>query len=310
VDSVRYAYFRGNYQMRARGLSHDFAMGSLDVALDTRYRVPDGDRPWRASPLLLLLGLEDARPSMTRVLEVVTAAGVDWACHELDRERPAAGDELSGSVAADLVLQAIERRREDIDAIVSATELIIGPGDWRESEHAAIRRRVEDALNRPRIRLPERTISRYAAVHPEYESDDLVSLAGVDMLLRGDMLLEGGDGRAATRCHHCGDLFIPDERFDERYCRRAVPGEPPGGRTCQDLGPQQRYHERLDALGRLYRREYKRLDNRQRRGLFTREALDAWRGEARELLATAQADGWDEQRYRKALDEIEPAGAS
>jgi hypothetical protein len=307
---VRYAYFRGNYKMQARGLSHDFPMGSLDAALDTRYRIPDGDRQRRASPLMLLLGLEDVQPSMTRVMEVVTAAGVDWACHELGRERPAAGDELSGTVAADLVLHAVERRREDINAIVSATELIIGPGDWRESEHAAIRNRVEAALNSPRIRLPERTISRHAAVHPEYESDDLVSLAGVDMLLRGDMLLEGGDGRAATRCQHCGDLFIPDERLDERYCRRAVPGEPPGGRTCQDVGPQQRYHEQLDALGRLYRREYKRLDNRTRRGLFPREALDAWRGEARELLTTAQAEAWDEQQYRKALAEIEPDGAS
>jgi hypothetical protein len=290
--------------MSARGLHHDFAARSLDTALEIRYRVPDSDRPWRASPLMLLLGLEDAPANMTRAMEVVTAAGVDWACDELGRERPSAGVELSGSVAAELVLHAVDRRRGDIDAIISATELIIGPGDWQEGEHGAIRDRVQVALDNPRIRLPERRISREdeAAVHPEHESDDLVSLAGVDLLL------QGADGRVASRCHHCGDLFIPVERLDERYCRRAAPGEPPGRRTCQEVGPQQRYHERLDALGWLYRREYKRLDNRQRRGLFPREVLDAWRGEARELLETAQAEGWGEQRYRAALAAIEPGG--
>lgn len=108
------------------------------------------------------------------------------------------------------------------------------------------------------------------------------------------------------RCEHCGNLFVPQNRSDQVYCQRPAPGEGPDGRTCQQVGPQARYHTRLTGVRAVYRRDYKRLDNYVRRGWLGREDLDRWRVAARDLLAEAEREQWELGEFEERFAGLEP----
>lgn len=282
----------------------------LSDALDAEYEVQrEPEHPRGAtSPLHLVLGVADAPPEATRIMELVHTAGIDWACDALGEAAPEVGAIVFGHAAATMAERALRQRADDLAAFADTAVGLLGQDAVAQLD----RDRVQGVLDTVRVRLPS-TVIGAGSVYEEHESDDLVAVATIDLLLHGRYWTDvrRSRGRAVanlTECQHCGHLFVPTERVDEIYCRRAAPGEPPGGRKCEDVGPQRRYHDDLDELTRTYRREYKRLDNHVRRDRLTRDQLDEWRTLARALLEQAQSDGWDVDHYRSALVTIEPGG--
>lgn len=266
---------------------------SIEVDLKRSYEV-GAERGLSRSPLELLLGVDG---SAGRDLALcVFAAGLDWTGEEI------VDDELRGSDVRSMVRDALDARPEDLLALRQAATAWLGPEDvdqaalWAGRDHLA--RLMAGVEMVPLVR--EKTGKLVAA----YKSADLFALAAVEITLR--LTLD----EAMNRCAHCGCLFLAVERSDERYCRRAAPGEPVGGRGCQEIGPRRRYEAaHVDDLRAVYRRAYKRLDVRSRRGHLGREAVAQWRQRARSLIQQAEAEEWDVQRFEHELLSIEPKGA-
>lgn len=103
-----------------------------------------------------------------------------------------------------------------------------------------------------------------------------------------------GTGRLPASCANCGEPFF-GRRQDAVYCDK-----------CRTVGPQRKYEATSSPIRAAYRREYKRLDKHARRGRFSRAELDAWRVEAAALVADAERERWDGDRFRLALANISP----
>ena len=255
---------------------------SLEIDLERSYeeRV---DRELSRSPLELLLGIDG---SAGRDLALcVFAAGLDWTGGEIVK------DQLRGSDVRSIVRYALDARADDLAALRQAATASL----WPEEPD-------DKALMAGTTMVPG--ISPDGRLVVAYRSTDLFALAAVEATLRS------AQGWTLNTCTHCGCLFLPVERNDERYCRRAAPGEPVTGRGCQEIGPRRRYEAaHVDDLRAVYRRAYKRLDVRSRRGHLSRDAVAQWRQQARGLIEQGEAHGWDVPRFEHALLSIEPKGA-
>lgn len=268
----------------------DVADESLEADLERPYEV-SSEQPLATSPLMALLGCINGDPG--RLLALGTwEAGLDWVG---GRRRPQ-GIRLSGQS----VVEAVETALPSLDLpwLDRATEIHLGGREAGVTELEHLRAWLQNVL---RGTVAVTTFDDYETdkLLDAYESRELVPVAAVELLRRsrrGDVL---------HRCQHCGSLFSPEERADEIYCRRAAPGEPPAGRTCQQLGPQSRYHAQLDELHAAYRRRYKRFDQRVRRHGRPRELIDRWRERARQLLNDAEARAWSRERFERELDTVE-----
>lgn len=271
--------------------------GSFAVDLERSF-VVGSKRETVRSPLNAVLGFDG---SATRYLDVaVWGLGLDWAATILGRRLPAEGTSMTGAAALGLIEGAAGARSEDLRALASAAEHLGGAVEPEpRAQHVVTLSRLMAPL---RITAAHRmTLDDWAGrLAPVYRADDLLALAALELVLATEA------GRFVSRCAHCDRLFLPANRTDEIYCSRPAPGEVVGGRTCRQLGPQRRYSASLDDLGAAYRRAYKRLDNRERRGHILRSHLDSWRLAARSLLAEAEAAAWDRSRFEQALAEIEP----
>ncbi len=252
-----------------------------------------------ASPLDLLLGQDG---SAARALSLASALGLDWTARKLR-----AGRRLREAEVVATVRTALDERASDLQDLREAAETLLNVNLGDDRDHEAPAMTVEEWITqRDRAmvlmaRLLEGVRLRPAIsdrVIDAHESDDPLSLAAVEALLMGRRR------RPLWECRHCGLPFVQAERVDQFYCRRPAPGDP--RRTCAVLGPQRQYAQNIGALEAAYRREYKRLDNRVRRGRFTRAALDQWRQRARALLEAAQRRSWSEDRLVKELRSIEP----
>lgn len=254
--------------------------------LEEEVWVPD------ASPLQALLGASgDTARSLTLVAsggEPPNGVGIDWLLPLVGKPPLRVGHELHGSEIVEVVEKGLVEIGEQLELLrAAATDPF--------ADH--VQRRITSLLETVRV-VPDPTSFR--GMTDAYASDDLVGLAAAELLLWGRL------DRPLRTCEHCGCPFVPHKRIDEIYCRRVAPGEPLGGSTCREVGPQQRYADTQTPLQKAYRRAYKRLDLRQRRGAFSRQELDDWRVQARKLLAEAKEANWDEQRLSDALRSVEP----
>lgn len=286
----------GVLELEARPAIAHATSTTLEVNLASEWMIQQLTHP-TASPLQLLLGT--ATGDDTRLLELVSGAGIDWATDALGLERLADRAMVLCRDLAELARKALAERREDLEELNSVAALLLGTDEWPSETP------VVDALAAlERLCEPVRVVPEYdlgaGRLFDTHGSGDLLALAAVELALRGRA------GQQVVPCAHCRCLFVPAERTDELYCRRTAPGLPVGLRRCNQVGPQRRYHEALTEVQAAYRREYKRLDTRSRRGLFPRSALDRWRAQARDLLDQAEAEGWPVDRYLEALAGIAP----
>lgn len=309
MAGMRLLHFDGRTRLQTRSLAgrtRRLVPVSLDAAYETEWVVePDRDTagPLFAdcSPLQLLLGLDG---TSARVLELtVHAAGIDWATDTLRKRRMRDGATISGVGVVALAGEALEALAPQLDALTSAAVTLLSADDAGE----AWERRAGEAVRNLEPVLAAVTVVPWYDARPEvdrvydvHESRDLVALAAAELCERGR------EDQVVRSCGLCGRPFIPVERADEVYCRRAAPGQPPWRRTCREVGPQRRYADELDELTAVYRRAYKRLDVRQRRGGFERSLLDEWRSEARRLSDEARRSQWTPEELARALDDIAP----
>lgn len=284
----------GEVRCSARAVDRRVACATLSVALDADGYVVQSERAWPRSPLEALLGII-GRDSATPRLELAECCGVDWTGREL-RE----GHSLTGRAVVELVDQALAAREGDLRWLRDAAHGLLGPWVASEAELETLFPTLDQLVRGVQVATVVDVETGWPL--PGYMSADPVALAAVEILERGRLSHE------IHECAHCGAGFFAVERADELYCRRAAPGEPPGGRTCRQVGPQTRYAANLDELGRCYRRNYKRLDQRARRGAFSRTELDRWRTGAQELLAGAERRRWTVERLEAELAKIEPKG--
>ena len=259
----------------------------LEVDLSRARTVMPGPAE-EASPLHLLTGLDG---SATRLLELATWAGMDW----VPGSNLAVGNRVIGTAAVERVGAALAKRGDDIELLA---ELMVELPDQNKA------RRLADLVRGVHLAVAPFADPLTGWAVEAYESDDLVALAAAELLVRS------GRREGSQVCAHCGRPFLLAGRSDAVYCRRSAPGEAVGSRTCQRIGPQRQYAERLSDLGASYRAAYKRLDLRCRRGRFSREALDLWRWKARELLETAERASWGRDRLERELSKIEPKEGS
>jgi len=84
-------------------------------------------------------------------------------------------------------------------------------------------------------------------------------------------------------CRRCGRMFVAIA--DQAYCNRVAPGE---ARPCSELGR----NERFRTQRRPYRREYQRLEARNKRGRLSDSDWLAWKAENR-----VGVEGQDWRRY-------------
>jgi len=265
---------------------------SLEIDLERSYE--EGvDRELSRSPLELLLGIDG---SAGRDLALcVFAAGLDWTGGEIVK------GQVRGSDVRSIVRYALDARADDLAALRQAATASLWPEEPDDKALMAGRYDMERLMAGTTM-VPG--ISSDGRLVVAYRSTDLFALAAVETTLRS------AQGWTSNRCTHCGCLFLPVERNDERYCRRAAPGEPVGGRGCQEIGPRRRYEAaHVNDLRAVYRRAYKRLDVRSRRGHLSRDAVAQWRQQARGLIEQGEAEGWDVPRFEHALLSIEPKGA-
>lgn len=110
--------------------------------------------------------------------------------------------------------------------------------------------------------------------------------------------LDEHDGRIPPKreCPNCAQWFRPKRR-GQRYCDTG---------KCRTVGPSAVYARTLSPLKDAYRKEYRRLDNRQRRGKFSRDDLAEWRLQAGQALTTAETDSWPVEKYRAHLAHLVP----
>lgn len=303
---MRLLHIDGQSQLQARALvpvSRSAVPSSLTQALESRYtvRTERDDHPIYSdrSLLQLVLGLTG---DPARVLElVVWAAGIDWATEILGKPRRRTDSTLTGADAVGIASSALEEIRPAVDALAGAATVLLSAEDsgsaWEQDALVALRR-LTPLLSSVRV-VPWYDVKhdRLVDVH---ESQDLVGLAAAELCEWGR------DGHVVRVCGLCQRPFLPAERSDEVYCRRTAPDRPPWHRTCRDVGPQHRYAADLDDLTAVYRRAYKRLDVRQRRGRFQRGDLDAWRAGAKRLLDQAHQARWSVEELERALDDIAP----
>lgn len=281
----------GEAHLIARPLvpSDEGRSASVDIDLERLYEVGEERSARLPSPLELLLGVDG---SAGRDLALcVFAAGLDWTGVG---QSPVRGSEARSAVRA-----ALDGRADDLAALRLAAGAWLGPEEADEPALWAGRDQLARLM--AGVEVVPRVSEKTGRLVATYQAADLFALAAVEMTLRVTL------DEAMNRCAHCECLFLPVERSDERYCRRAAPGQPVGGRTCQQLGPQRRYEaSHHDDLRAAYRRAYKRLDVRARRGRITRDALSAWREQARLLVKRGEARRWGVARFEQELLGIEP----
>jgi len=257
---------------------------AVDLAAEWTPAFRGTDSPG-ASPLALVLGLDG---SETRALELAYMSGPS----SLGRRLP--GEKATGKRVARHVLRAQEKRAADFAAVKDGVDVLAG-----YAPDAAVRvQPVLDRLARSvRLTVPDWTDAAHFMLLA-YESEDLLALAAAELFLMAA-------ARANVNvCRHCQCHFVSAERTDEVYCRRAAPGEPVGGRTCRQVGPQRHYAEHLNGPRAIYRREYRRLQKRAARGTYSRDALTAWRAAARPIVERAEREGWADSRIELVLAEI------
>lgn len=274
--------------------SPEVASSTLAVDLDRSYAVAAPRVIGATSPLSALLGTVGTDSPTRRLDLAVWGAGLDWAWQVLGRKPRRTGSSVRGTEIVAVVDEALGRLSGALELLDRAAArfedgpLLAGLKQL-EGHVAGVRREV--GLFYPGEGGP---ILLDAQV-----SDDLVGLAAVEMLLRFRV------GERAARCAHCGCTFFYAERSDEVYCRRLAPDEPSGGRTCRQVGPQRRYAAKIDEFTVIYRRRYKRLDQRARRGTISRAGLDEWRTKASRFLEAAREQKWTAGEFARRLDAVE-----
>lgn len=299
---MRLTYWNGQTDLgdtRPLVATRELKSASLNVDLDRTFTI-SGTRSVEKSPLEGLLGIVNNDSSTRRLELVVWGAGLDWAWAELGQKPPRAGTKLTGHEVVGVVDEALTKLKVPLALLARAAALFADEADLGQVLHQ-LGRLEQHANNVTReIDLFSPGDGERAVVVDTPVSDDLIGLAVVELTLRFRAEETG------AVCANCNSLFFHAERTDEIYCRRAAPGEPVGGRTCRQIGPQKRYAGKIDELTVTYRRRYKRLDQQARRGDFDRAALDKWRTQARNLLDLAQKSRWSADEFDRALDEYDP----
>lgn len=270
----------GRLSLRPKGWAK---AADLDVDLDRPWIV-EAELEHESSPLQALLGLDG---SPTRALEFAFTAGAGWLTWPIGSERD--GAEVVAEVTA-----MVGRRSGHIEALHRA--LLLADAEPKAAER--IRARLAELVATVRI-VPafDNETGRWIET---YESEDPIALAAVELLVREQR------GDKASECRLCGRPFLAANRSDEVYCRRAAPGQPFGGRSCHELGPQRLYAAELGELESAYRTEYKRLDKWARRDHIDRRQLDRWRKDARAALEQGRRRRWSVERFRRELEGLEP----
>lgn len=268
---------------------------TLDEDRERSYKVGE-HRSTPKSPLNLLLGLDG---SDTRIFSLVAwGVGLDWATAAIGGDQLADGSVLAGAEVLEIVRDALDQIEADLHALMTAVDTVLGlgllePGPAKE----AIEKLDQLCEDVTVIALWESAAATFVDGH---RSESLLGLAAVEALR-----IASRSGRV-VECAYCGRKFVPHERADELYCRRSVPGGPSGGRTCRQVGPQRRYAEGMGAVTAAYRRSYKRLDNRVRRGQLQRWRVDEWRVQAKALVDRAQRRGWSIEKFEQELESLNP----
>jgi hypothetical protein len=279
----------GSVSLKARPLSLLVGTRSPEVDLQVEWEVFSA-RELEVSPLGLLLGLDG---SAGRALAVAAwAAGLDWTGAELT-----VGSKCTGQQIVDSVTAYLATRDRDLALVGTFASALLSP----TGSHLDLG--ADEAVTRLTKLLAEVHLDLAldgGDVVDAHVSHDLVALALAETLI---LSREGGE---LGVCSLCGCQFVVESRVDERYCRRAAPGEPYGGRTCQKLGPQRGFVNSASPLTLAYRRHFKRLDNHVRRGGLDRESLDRWRTDARSLVEVGDRRGWSLGHFEKELGKIEP----
>lgn len=281
--------------MRSELMSGQWVLPTLNEELAAERKVV-GEISHPVSPLDSLLGVVASSPmaerDASRVVSLGIATGPNWARAVLDTPPLKPGTPLESGSLHNLIAAALDKRAEDLvllDDVVRA-----------HRRNDVITAKLTARLNQllESVRVETQTFN--GRWQTGYRSDDLIALGGAEFVVRAR------DGARFEECGLCADMFVVSARSSERYCRRRAPGQPPGGRTCHDVGPQRIYTETLDELSTEYRRAYKRLDNLARRGRVSRDAVDLWRSAARSLLEEAKEGDWSVGQFVAALADLDP----
>ena len=203
----------------------------------------------------------------------------------------------SGDAVISLARAALNKRADDVSALLSVVTSIAIHDNWDSADEAALKR-VNCLLLKVHSEIPVREIDTRATAYglDEQVSDDLIALAAAEMLLH---LRHGSTFRL---CEHCFAPFVTSGRVDERYCRRPAPDAPSvTSRTCAYVGPRISYEQRLTPRRTSYRRELQRLTQLVNRHGLDRQLLVVWRSRAGDVLADDSIADDDIRAHLSAL---------
>lgn len=294
---VRLRSFTRGIEFHGQPLEQNVAVApaSADIEMDRPLGVA---RPLPFSPLDALLGLDG---SLARLVALVV-----WGAGDIVADAKSRSGKLRGDLVVDALQAFAAERQADLEKLENAAVGWLGDSTLPEHSDDEL---VEALADLKELAATVTVVPDYDdksgpglfELAPAYESDDLVALAAVEVMILGaaDVVLR--------KCGHCERPFVM-RHANEVYCHRQAPGHgitAPNGK-CRDVGPQRRYADQLDGAEAIYRKTYKRLDNKVRRGSLTREQLDEWRERARKTLEAAQKNRWTNLEFESALRIIEP----